>query len=302
MQPNTTMTPTELRADIPAFKEGVYLNFGAHGPSPEYVVDAADEFVRTHEYESPVGDDPYETAFQAFDRTRERVATFVGAEPDEIALTESTTAGINAIANAIDWQSGDLVVRTDLEHPAGILPWQRLEREGVEVRVVETKDGRIDPDRFAEAVADARLACFSAVTWTHGTQLPVAELVDIAHDAGALALVDAVQVPGQLPMDVAGGALTLSPPPATSGCSGCGAAASSTSTVTLPRASSRGRSAIGVSRHRPPTPTSTLPVRGGSRSDRRTRHRTSRSGKRSTRSKKSGPTGSKAGSASLPID
>jgi len=235
MQPNTTMTPTELRADIPAFKEGVYLNFGAHGPSPEYVVDAADEFVRTHEYESPVGDDPYETAFQAFDRTRERVATFVGAEPDEIALTESTTAGINAIANAIDWQSGDLVVRTDLEHPAGILPWQRLEREGVEVRVVETKDGRIDPDRFAEAVADARLACFSAVTWTHGTQLPVAELVDIAHDAGALALVDAVQVPGQLPMDVAGGALTLSPPPATSGCSGCGAAASSTSTVTLPR-------------------------------------------------------------------
>jgi len=121
MQPNTTMTPTELRADIPAFKEGVYLNFGAHGPSPEYVVDAADEFVRTHEYESPVGDDPYETAFQAFDRTRERVATFVGAEPDEIALTESTTAGINAIANAIDWQSGDLVVRTDLEHPAGIL-------------------------------------------------------------------------------------------------------------------------------------------------------------------------------------
>ncbi|MFB1066814.1 aminotransferase class V-fold PLP-dependent enzyme [Natrinema sp. H-ect4] len=203
MQPNTTMTPTELRADIPAFKEGVYLNFGAHGPSPEYVVDAADEFVRTHEYESPVGDDPYETAFQAFDRTRERVATFIGAEPDEIALTESTTAGINAIANAIDWQSGDLVVRTDLEHPAGILPWQRLEREGVEVRVVETKDGRIDPDRFAEAVADARLACFSAVTWTHGTQLPVAELVDIAHDAGALALVDAVQVPGQLPMDVA---------------------------------------------------------------------------------------------------
>ncbi|TYT61267.1 aminotransferase class V-fold PLP-dependent enzyme [Natrialba swarupiae] len=196
------MTPLELRADIPALQDDVYLNFGAHGPSPKYVVDAADEFVRTHEYDSPVTDDPYETAFRAFDRTRETVASFVGADPDEIALTESTTAGINAVANAIDWHPGDVVVRTDLEHPAGILPWQRLEREGVEVRVVETDGGRIDRDRFAEAVSDADLACFSAVTWTHGTQLPVAELVDVAHDAGALALVDAVQVPGQLSMDV----------------------------------------------------------------------------------------------------
>ena len=203
MQPSPTMTPTEFRADIPALQEGTYLNFGAHGPSPKYVVDAADEFVREHEYESPVGDHPYETAFRAFDRTRERVASFVGANPDEIALTESTTAGINAVANAIDWQPGDVVVRTDLEHPAGILPWQRLEREGVEVRVVKTEDGRVDLERFAEAVTDARVACFSAVTWTHGTQLPVGKLVDIAHDAGALALVDAVQVPGQLPMNVA---------------------------------------------------------------------------------------------------
>ncbi|MDS0473373.1 aminotransferase class V-fold PLP-dependent enzyme [Natrinema sp. 1APR25-10V2] len=202
MHPNVTMTPEELRADVPALQDGAYFNFGAHGPSPEYVVDAADEFVRSHEYDAPIADDPYETAFRAFDRTRETVASFVGAEPDEIALTESTTAGINAIAGAIDWQPGDVVVRTDLEHPAGILPWQRLEREGVEVRVVETDAGRVDPDRFAEAVSDARLACFSAVTWTHGTRLPVTELVDIAHDAGALALVDAVQVPGQFPMDV----------------------------------------------------------------------------------------------------
>jgi len=196
------MTPTTLRTDIPALQDGIYLNYGAHGPSPKHVVNAANEFVRTHEYDAPIADDPYETAFEAFDRTRETVASFIGAEPDEIALTESTTGGINALANAIDWQPGDVVVRTDLEHPAGILPWQRLEREGVEVRVVETEGGRIDLEQFADAVADARLACFSALTWTHGTQLPVAELVDIAHEAGALALVDAVQVPGQLPMDV----------------------------------------------------------------------------------------------------
>ncbi|MFB6138338.1 MAG: aminotransferase class V-fold PLP-dependent enzyme [Halobacteriaceae archaeon] len=196
------MTPRELRADTPALHEDVYLNFGAHGPSPRNVVEAADEFVRSHEYGASARTDPYEVAFGAYDRVRERVATFVGADDDEIALTESTTAGIGAVATAIDWERGDTVVRTDLEHPAGTLPWRRLEREGVDVRVVETENGRVDRDAFAEAVSDARLACFSAVTWTHGTRLPVADLVEIAHDAGAFALVDAVQVPGQLPMDV----------------------------------------------------------------------------------------------------
>lgn len=195
------MTPRELRADVPALHEAAYLNFGAHGPSPEYVVDAVSEAVADHEFHSGT-DDPYATAFASYDRARERIAAFIGADPAEVALTESTTDGINRIATAIDFDPGDVVVRTDLEHPAGTLPWQQLEAEGVEVRVVETTDGRIDIDAYTEAVADAALVCFSAVTWTHGTRLPVSKLVDIANDAGAFSLVDAVQVPGQLPMDV----------------------------------------------------------------------------------------------------
>ncbi|MFC7042661.1 aminotransferase class V-fold PLP-dependent enzyme [Halonotius sp. GCM10025705] len=195
------MTPRELRADVPGLQESAYLNFGAHGPSPEYVVEAVSDAVADHEFNSGT-DDPYTTAFAGYDRARERVAEFIGAEPEEVALTESTTDGINRIATAIDFDPGDVVVRTDLEHPAGTLPWQQLEAQGVEVRVVETTDGRVDIDAYTEAVADARLVCFSAVTWTHGTQLPVSELVDIAAEAGAFTLVDAVQVPGELPMDV----------------------------------------------------------------------------------------------------
>ncbi|WP_253738412.1 aminotransferase class V-fold PLP-dependent enzyme [Halohasta salina] len=195
------MTPRELRADVPAFEASTYLNFGAHGPSPRYVVEAVASFLANHEYDAGSAD-PYATAFDAYDRARERIAGLIGADADEVALTESTTDGINRIASAIDWQPGDVVVRTDLEHPAGVLPWQRLEREGVDVRVVETDGGRLDPEAFTEAVAGARLVCFSAVTWTHGTRLPVGELVDIAREAGAFTLVDAVQVPGQQPMDV----------------------------------------------------------------------------------------------------
>jgi selenocysteine lyase/cysteine desulfurase len=197
-----TTTPMDLRSDIPALQERLYLNYGAHGPSPRGVVEAAHEFLETHEYESPVGSDPYDCAFDAYDQVRERVAELIGATAEEIALTESTTAGINAVADGIEWSSGDVVVRTDLEHPAGVLPWQRLERDGIEVRVVKTNGGRIDTESFKTAVRGANLVCFSAVTWTHGTRLPVSELVDIAHEAGAFTLVDAVQVPGQMPMDV----------------------------------------------------------------------------------------------------
>ncbi|WP_066411547.1 aminotransferase class V-fold PLP-dependent enzyme [Halorubrum aethiopicum] len=197
------MTPREIRADVPALdEETAYLNYGAHGPSPEYVVDAAADFLADHEYD-PIGTDPYERAFGTYETVRERIADFLGADAEEIALTESTTDGIARIAAAIDWEPGDVVVRTDLEHPAGVLPWRQLEEEaGIEVRVVETENGRIDRDAYADAVADARLVCFSAITWTHGTRLPVRDLVEIANDAGAFTLVDAVQSPGQVPVDL----------------------------------------------------------------------------------------------------
>lgn len=145
----------------------------------------------------------YVAAGESHDATKPAVAGLLGASEDEVALTQSTTDGINRIAGAVDWDEDDVVVRTDLEHAAGILPWRRLEREdGVEVRVLETEDGRLDLDDVKAALGDATLFEFSSITWTHGTRLPVGELVDIARDAGATTLVDAVQSPGQTAVDV----------------------------------------------------------------------------------------------------
>lgn len=193
----------DLRADIPALSDAVYCNWGASGPSPRRVVDAIESTLEYHEYESPGAEGMYPAAWDVFDATRETVAEFVGASPAEIALTQSTTDAINRVATAMDWSADDRVVITDLEHAAGILPWRRLEREvGIEVSVLETELGAIDPDAFADLVDGATLACFSAVDWLFGRRQPVAELVEAAHEAGALALVDAVQVPGQMTFDV----------------------------------------------------------------------------------------------------
>ncbi|WP_226013262.1 aminotransferase class V-fold PLP-dependent enzyme [Halomicrobium salinisoli] len=197
------MDPDALRADIPALDDATYLNTGASGPSPRRVVAAAEDALERQAFDAPAEDGAYATAFDVYDEARAAVADHVGADPTDVALTESTGDGIARVAAAMDWEPGDVVVTTDLEHAAGTLPWRRLERlHDVEVRVVETDGGRVDRDRFAEAVRGARLASFSSVSWTAGTRLPVAELTSIAQDAGARVLVDAVQSVGQHPVDV----------------------------------------------------------------------------------------------------
>jgi len=197
------MNAEKLRADVPALESCTYFNTGASGPNPRHVVGAATDFLERHAFEAPAGEGPYTVAFDALEAARETVAAHVGAEPHEIALTRSTADGVNLVAGAIDFQPGDVVVRTDLEHPAGTLPWDRLADVcGIEVRVVETTDGRLDLDDLKAAVDGARLVALSSLTWTHGTRLPISEVVDIAHDAGAQVLVDAVQSVGQHPVDV----------------------------------------------------------------------------------------------------
>jgi len=197
------MDPETLRADIPAVEDCVYLNTGASGPSPRRVVEAVTDFQRRHKFDAPCGDGMYEFATDARERAREAIAGFLGAMSEEIALTRNTAEGINHVATSIDWEPGDVVVRTDLEHPAGELPWERLaDLHGIEVRTLETEQGRLDWDALKEAVADARLLCLSSLSWNYGTRLPIGEVVDVAHDAGTLVLVDAVQSPGQVPIDV----------------------------------------------------------------------------------------------------
>lgn len=197
------MDPETLRAEMPALEDTVYLNTGAGSPSPRRVVEAVTDSLIYQAYEAPAGEGMYPAAFAAIDAAREPVADFLGAEPHEIAFSRSTADGVNLLAGALDFQPGDVVVRTDLEHPAGRLPWDRLaDVRDVEVRVLETENGRLSMDAVKDAVEDARLVCLSSLTWTHGTQLRVSEVVDVAHEAGAQVLVDAVQSPGQVPVDV----------------------------------------------------------------------------------------------------
>ncbi|MFB6194335.1 MAG: aminotransferase class V-fold PLP-dependent enzyme [Halobaculum sp.] len=201
--PEPPTTPGELRTSIPACGSVAYFNTGATGPTPEPILDTVDRWHRRHKTDVLIESDPYAVGFDAYDACRERVAPFLGADPAEVALAESTGDALSAVIAALELESGDRVVTTDLEHPAADLPLGYLrDRRGIEIERVATDAGRIDTDRFAAAVADAEVACFSSLSWNYGTLLPVEELVGIARDAGAFTLVDAVQEPGHRPLDV----------------------------------------------------------------------------------------------------
>lgn len=197
------MTPEDLRADIPILSETAYLNWGASGPSPERVVDAGESTLESHEFVAPGEEGMYPNADGVFAEARTSVAEFIGTNPESVALTQSTTDGINRVATAMEWEAGDRIISTDIEHPAGRLPWQRLERHtGVEPHILETERGQIDLERLDDALSDARLLCVSAIDWLYGRSHPVEEMVELAHEHGTRVLVDAVQMPGQRPLDV----------------------------------------------------------------------------------------------------
>lgn len=202
-EPELPDTVPALRNAMPALDDRRYFNWGASGPSPRPVVSAANAAIEYHEFQAPRDVGMYPAADEIFEGARESIADLVGVSPSTIALTSSTTEGINRVATAIEWEPGDVVVTTDLEHAAGRLPWTRLqEAAGIDVRVLETDRGQIDLASLERTVQGADLLCVSAVDWLYGRRHPVSEMVEIAHEQDALALVDAVQAPGQRPIDL----------------------------------------------------------------------------------------------------
>ena len=199
------MNVDAIRAGIPALANSVYLNTGTFGPLPTV---AADEVRRAYGEVERLGTfSPhifYEMELQGFEAVRNQVASLLGADPGEIALTRNVTDGINIVLHGIDWQPGDEVILTDQEHPAGTVPWLALaERAGVVLRWLELT---LDPEevihRFAALLTPrTRLAQISHVSCLSGFRLPVERLCAAARRAGVLTLIDGAHAEGQFGVD-----------------------------------------------------------------------------------------------------
>ena len=134
-------------------------------------------------------------------RAREAAARLVGADPDDVALTQNTTHGMNLGVAALDWGEGDEVVSTTTEHPGCLAPLHNLSRRfGVEVNLISPP---VTPVKIEAALTPkTRLIALSHVDWTSGEVLPLKEICTLARDRDALTLVDGAQSIGNIPVDV----------------------------------------------------------------------------------------------------
>jgi cysteine desulfurase/selenocysteine lyase len=132
-------------------------------------------------------------------------ARLLDAEPDEIALVESTTHGLNVIASAIPFAPHENVVICDLEFLQVAIPWLKLAERGAlgEVRLVRNRDGAVPVEAFAEHVDDnTRAVVVSSVQWTNGYAVDLFGLAELCRAHGALLVVDAIQQLGATALSV----------------------------------------------------------------------------------------------------
>lgn len=193
-----------VREAIPALSAGIYLNTGSVGPLPAETAAAMADMAA---YERDVGrahTDYFAESLARMAEARAGVAAVLGTDVASVALTHSTTDGMNAATLLPDWRAGGRAVTTASEHAGGVGPLYALrDRFGVDLAFVEAgEDG--DDERtiaaFDAAITpDTRLVSISHVLWTTGAVLPVARIAELAHSRGALVVVDGAQAAGAIP-------------------------------------------------------------------------------------------------------
>ena len=206
-EPDERSRLERLREQLPALQSSIYLNTGTSGPIPVLADAAMRELL---DYELRFGRatlDAYEDLVARIAECRAVVAAILHAMPDSVALTRSTTDGLNAGLWSREWRPGDEIVTTNLEHPGLLGPLAALEERGVRVRVADVGDGG-DDDRTVGAIEEhvnARTSAIalSHVSWVTGAVLPVARIAALARSVGAWSIVDGAQSAGAIDVDPA---------------------------------------------------------------------------------------------------
>ena len=195
-----------VRAALPATGAGIYLNTGTAGPLPRETAAAMAEVA---EWELATGRAHASLFAETFERmaeARAAVAAILTSDIDTVALTHSTTDGMNIGSWSVDWRPGDRAVTNSLEHPGGLGPlYAARDRFGVDLAIVDLGDGGDDAQTLAAFEAAitprTRLVSISHVAWSTGAVLPVARIAELAHARGALVVVDGAQSAGAIPVD-----------------------------------------------------------------------------------------------------
>jgi selenocysteine lyase/cysteine desulfurase len=191
--------PRAFRALFPIFAERRYLNSCSQGALGLPVQAALDEFVASWHRDG----NPWELWCERMEELRTEFAALVNAEPDEVAVTYSASSAIGAVASALDWSDRPRVVTSDLDFPTMGHVWLAQRARGAEVAFARELDGRLPLAAFeAEVDERTRIVATGHVCYRNGFKTDLAAVARLAHERGALLLVDGFQSVGTEPLDV----------------------------------------------------------------------------------------------------
>jgi len=195
----------EIRAQIPATKESVYFQTGGDAPSTIGTMEKV-KTVLDRQNKGPADPRVGKMLEQIEPDLRAHIAHALGARTDEVALTHSTTEGIDIAIWSVDWKEGDEVIISNQEHPANVVPWYNLRnRFGIAIREInlDTGTGLISEVR-SKLTLRTKMVSLSHVTRNNGRRLRAEESADLA---GLLQKnriryhLDGAQGPGNVPVD-----------------------------------------------------------------------------------------------------
>jgi len=188
-----------FRKRFPVLAQKIYLNSCSQGALSQDVEQSMLEYLRSWHKEGS----PWETWVDQYESGRRHFAKLIGAAPEEVALVASASAGVNALASALSFKQRNKVVLGEFEFPTMGHIWLAQRPRGANVIFVEAEKNRLRVEAY-DALVDRNtlIVPLTHMCFMNGFRSPVAEITKIAHDRGALVLLDDYQDSGTRPIDV----------------------------------------------------------------------------------------------------
>ena len=190
-----------IRALFPVTERFNYLNHAAVSPPPAATIAAVQSQLTDVSQNGSVN---FRDWLATKERTRQLLAAMLGARPEQVAFMRNTSDGLSTVANGLRWQPGDNLVTFRKEFPSNVYPWLRLrDAFGVEVRMAEERDGRIDLNELIGLIdTKTRIVAISQVQYASGFRSDLERLGRAARAVDALLVVDVIQALGVVHIDV----------------------------------------------------------------------------------------------------
>ncbi|QQS36760.1 MAG: aminotransferase class V-fold PLP-dependent enzyme [Ignavibacteriales bacterium] len=195
------MDKQKARSYFPHLATGmIYMNHAATGPMSTLVKEKLNGFIFD---KSENNIDDYKGYLKEAEKVKQGIAAMINSNPDRIAFTDSTTNGLNYLAQGLCLKKGDRIILNDIEFPANVYPFMNLQNEGVEIDFVKSSNGIVTAEDVINSIKPGtKLVAISMVQFLSGFRVDLEKIGKVCREKGIIFSVDAIQGLGALRLDI----------------------------------------------------------------------------------------------------